>query len=413
MRDYATLFTRIVEIMSRDYAGFENNPAHGQNTLYLSQLKRLRRLGKLDDGAFVSAVDAFLGEYRDRSLRLTVKNTDTYKRESCGFRARRYGDGLYVTEIREEKRLGPGAVITEINRVPVSQVAGGSGTALYGGVPEREFWDIPLNAAWSYKLGSGKEIKAGKYPYIEPRGELSLKTVDGAAVVTLTGAVTAAAAARFFAAKDAALRAAERLILDLRRAEGDDLDAFFPLAPFIAHREQKLSELFDTGGAWVNYSDGNCAAWRSIYRAFAAGSGDDGKAILSDMTAELDEKAGKGFIFEPDEPLGSEDRDIVPDDPAKKTVILTDMGCGGEAERFVSLAAKSPRVALVGRATMGSAGFCRPLRLTLDDALTLLYPTAKAAAFPGGTGGIAPASEIPWTPGELFRDKPMETALKL
>lgn len=108
MRDiytYEEIYQDIKNILSSDYAGFsEKNNIEKFNHKAVSNNMTAKE--------FESHIEDFLLEFNDGHLWFSAKESILPNR---GFSVRRYQDNLYVTEVRQEKRLKIGDKITRID----------------------------------------------------------------------------------------------------------------------------------------------------------------------------------------------------------------------------------------------------------------------------------------------------------
>ena len=172
------------------------------------------------------------------------------------------------------------------------------------------------------------------------------------------------------------------------------------LLPRFCRRDTPLRDLTETDLS-VNYTRRNC-----LIRA-ASMAGLDG---AEDYIAELREKAGKGWLHEPDEEDG-----VLPGIPGPRPVVLIDTWTRDGAEAL-ALAAKRAGAYLIGRPTLGTLDLCGDVSYALDERYTLTWPTAVTRAAREGHGmfgrGVQPDLYIPWTPAECRSDRLLDEAAR-
>lgn len=401
MRDYSELFTQIVRAVRRDYAGYPDKRNSDQAAIYSNMLQQAFRRGRLDDAAFSLILRQYLAEFRDRNLRLLWLQAPE---EYCGFRARRFGDSLYVTEALPETGLAPGERIVKVNRRDIGAFSGSPSNGLYGQCPERELWEDFLERAERCTVeshGSLREIMPRKYPLQASPRNTYQKIDEDTACLRLESFMDIEATEALIMAQMDEMRACRRLILDLRNNEGGYDSAYFPLLPLL-FQGVSIAELLKDKRMERNYSEANCDLRIAQYQQFS----DPGMQPLIDG---LRAKRGKGFIEEAEDTEGLEAPLPVGPQP-ERVILLSDIYCRNAGEEFLALAAASPRVTTMGRASMGRLPYGDIIVRALDEAFALSYPMARTAAPPGGVPVDIP---IPWTPEHIFTDLDRKKAMEI
>lgn len=369
------LFGEITAILRRDWAGASLAGDRLDPRYYNTAVGQAWHDGKLDELLFLRYVSQMLAGTGDRHLRLTMRPSDGYTPWSPGFFTRRYGDSLYVTAVTAEDRLAPGDRITAINGAsPARHRAVIQKNFFYADEPEREDWRGFLKMAdyldVEHPDGSAERLALRRYPLVSERqpGEHGPTINDRR----------------------------DSPILDLRNLPDLADETVDVLLPRLCKTDTPRRAL--TGGdVFVNYTRTNC-----LIKA-AALEGVDG---AEDYLAELRDKAGRGFLPEPDE-----DDAVIPGAASGPVVVLVDTWTRNGAETL-ALAARRAGAVLLGRPTLGTLDLCGDVSCELDERYTLTWPTAVSREAREGRplGPVTPDVYIPWTPAECARDVLMDAA---
>ena len=193
------------------------------------------------------------------------------------------------------------------------------------------------------------------------------------------------------------LRAAERLIVDLRGNEGGSSWMTNPLLPYIATARKRPTP-FD-GGTAVMLS----APDQVAYLKRGAFGSDTAKFVRS-LIARMEAKPGELVpIEDPAEPAAPEPADSVIMGPARVGVLI-DHGTVSAAEVLVLEALRSERTAVFGENTAGALDYQSTQVVRFHPRETrwaLGYPTIAASAELPKRGmrgkGIAPHVRVDWT----------------
>ena len=389
------LYTKIVEILRRDYAGAELYGDKFDPRYYTQSIGQAARDQMLSPLLFFRYVSQMLACIGDSHLRLELVPDEDYSPHQPGFRCRRFEDSLIVTEVLEDTRLKVGDVITAIN--------GGSPSAhrrsiqknfFFSEDPEREDWSGLLKMAQTITLESGETLDLIQYPKTAESRSPSLSIEDGIAVIDPGLFDGRGAAAALLQANEEALRACRRIVWDLRRGGGRAEEDILPLLPWLTAADSDEKSLLGPTDIYINYTPLNCAL-----RAAAL----EGLPGAEDYITELHAKAGKGFLRETDEGEAIP----VPGKAPAEVIVLTDTWCRDAGELFVQTARRAG-ARLIGRPTLGSLDFCGDHALQLNSRFILHYPSAVTAEAREGRGmqdtGILPDEYIPFTPEECQED---------
>ncbi|WHT49102.1 hypothetical protein QNH10_05430 [Sporosarcina thermotolerans] len=99
-----TIFKEIIQIMHNDYAGCNDKRGCDRPEHFLKMIKGDAQLSKKE---FKEIVEEYLLDFNDQHIHFIMENAEDEKPKSRGFKVRRYGDRLYVTEVDSEDRLQP------------------------------------------------------------------------------------------------------------------------------------------------------------------------------------------------------------------------------------------------------------------------------------------------------------------
>ena len=93
--------------------------------------------------------------------------------------------------------------------------------------------------------------------------------------------------------------------------------------------------------------------------------------------------------------------------------ILSDLFCGSSGDTFVNNTKKSPKVTVVGRATMGIVDYCNVVTKDYGD-YQFVYSVSKMnEKYYCNETGVLPDIHIPWTPEHLEKDMDLAYVLNL
>ncbi len=173
-------------------------------------------------------------------------------------------------------------------------------------------------------------------------------------------------------ANDDALRAAERLLIDLRGNEGGSSTASNRLLPFLRSRDER-SHAYTSGPAVMLSSPDQIAYARTAF-------GSDTTAFVRDLVQRLTAAPGE-FVELPAPPRRPFVDTTTPG--ARRVAILVDAGTVSAAEVLVLAGLRSTRVQVFGEPTAGALDYqsVSIVRVLPDESRWLLgYPTITASA---------------------------------
>lgn len=396
------VFTQIIEILRRDYAGKDLCGEAFDPRYYTQAIGQAAKEKRLDDRLFFRYISQMLAAIGDRHLLFEMLPGEDYAPHSPGFRVRRFEDSLIVTEVTEETRLSVGDVITAVN--------GGSPShhrqriqknIFFSDDPEREDWSGLLKMAQTVTLKNGDVLELVQYPKAPRSAKASLRLEKDCAIVTPGVFDGQGETARLLEENNEALSACRCFVWDLRKACGTAEEDVISLLPWLISQDSDRASLLGETDLYVNYTPLNCAL-----RAAAL----EGLPGTEAYLRELHEKAGRGFVRER-EP--GEDTPVTARGP-REQILLTDTWCRDAGEVFVQ-AARRAGARILGRPTLGTLDYWGDAAVQLGDRFILRFPSAVTAEAMEGRGiqatGLLPDQYIPFTPAECEADVLLETAL--
>ena len=395
---------------------------------------------------FVLAARQYLASAGARACQL-ICNTPGYAEYDLGFRTRRAGDALYVTQAAQEERLPVGTRIVAVGGKTIPDVMGEAKADVFGGRDtDREDWDLTLRAAGEvdvvYADGQQEHLELRRYPVSQPQPRLCVSEAAGdngahAVVLRIDDLTQVQRIRELLVEVHAALRrGADRLVLDLRRCEGDaDPWAYLDLLPYLVDKDSVANELLGDFAVYTVYSPNNVRylmqgieASRPRFDAENPGfvdqllasvrqKGDQVMSVLKGAKTAMEQRA---FVELPEmmpTPVEADRIRVAFDAPAR-TVILVDTTTGVGAERLAQAVMGMERVSLVGRMTPGLVDYTNPMTIDLQGLDSMLvYPISRSQANHDGAGyartGLPLDVHVPFEPRECTQDVILEKALEL
>ena len=112
---YEQVIAAVLHVMQNDYAGQPECETRSNPLSLLEALGAAAGAGTLDDALFVRYVRQYLSGFQDPTLSFEVSSKADFTSVTCGFSVRRFGDELYVTAARDDKRLVPGDALVRLD----------------------------------------------------------------------------------------------------------------------------------------------------------------------------------------------------------------------------------------------------------------------------------------------------------
>ncbi len=217
----------------------------------------------------------------------------------------------------------------------------------------------------------------------------------GDAAVLTVGNLDSTEAADLLAEHADQVRAAKKLVIDMRDCTGGVEQAAYPLLDWLFDEPTTLETLIGTQQVLTNYSTGACKAriqqftqLKALLEAQGAG---DTTAWLDQGLQAAQDSMGKGFV---EESLAPAQLDIAAAPADQCVFLLTSGRTADAAEWLASVAKKSTRAKQVGQATRGTLDYSNPVTLAFGDRFVFTYPMTKTVEAAQGRGirgtGILP-----------------------
>ena len=219
--------------------------------------------------------------------------------------------------------------------------------------------------------------------------------VRGDAAVLTVGNLDSTEAADLLTEHADQVRAAKKLVIDMRDCTGGVEQAAYPLLDWLFDEPTTLETLIGTQQVLTNYSTGACKARIAQFTQLKAlieaqGAGDT-TAWLDQGLQAAQESMGKGFV---EESLAPAQLDIAAAPAGQRVFLLTSGRTADAAEWLASVAKKSTRAKQVGQATRGTLDYSNPVTLAFGDRFVFTYPMTKTVEAAQGQGirstGILP-----------------------
>ena len=219
--------------------------------------------------------------------------------------------------------------------------------------------------------------------------------VRGDAAVLTVGNLDSTEAADLLTEHADQVRAAKKLVIDMRDCKGGVEQAAYPLLDWLFDEPTTLETLIGTQQVLTNYSTGACKARIAQFTQLKAlieaqGAGDT-TAWLDQGLQAAQESMGKGFV---EESLAPAQLDIAAAPAGQRVFLLTSGHTADAAEWLASVAKKSTRAKQVGQATRGTLDYSNPVTLAFGDRFVFTYPMTKTVEAAQGRGirgtGILP-----------------------
>ena len=209
----------------------------------------------------------------------------------------------------------------------------------------------------------------------------------GDAAVLTVGNLDSTEAADLLAEHADQVRAAKKLVIDMRDCTGGIEQAAYPLLDWLFDEPTTLETLIGTQQVLTNYSTGACKARIAQFTQLktlleAQGAGDTTAWLDQGLQAAQD-SMGKGFV---EESLAPAQLDIAAAPADQCVFLLTSGRTADAAEWLASIAKKSTRAKQVGQATRGTLDYSNPVTLAFGDRFIFTYPMTKTVEAARGHG---------------------------
>ncbi|MGV3466541.1 MAG: S41 family peptidase [Heyndrickxia sp.] len=420
--DYIKIFNEIMEITHHDYAGWDEKRGWDRPEIFLEEMTRLDEKEELTPQKFVEIVSEYLISFQDRHMYFLLEGSESAKVSTCGFRVRRYEDALYITETVEEKRISKGAKIISIDNQSIAAIISSKQHLLRERSAEREDWSHIINKATSIKIvdlnNQVMELNLQKYEPVPRNNVSTLKSMnENTLLMTLPSFSNVRAVLDFVKNHEDELKACENLIIDVRKNNGGNGQAYSTLMQYIFPPEESPS-------TEVKLREFNCTKRNSdlfiqLSQAIRKNIDDEGTLRVLDFADEQFERfKGQGFIaFDFSDLIKKELVEMEGRISPRKIIVLSDSYCASAGEFFIETCMESSKVTVIGRSTMGVNDYSDLVMKNWDKMFTLYYPVSrlveKTPNHPLHGKGIQPHHYIPWTPNHILEDVDLKYALTL
>ena len=394
MQTKEQVFKEIQHIMQHDYVDFP---------VALQQTQQHHVTNQMTDEQFVYVIEDYLAGFKDENLYLTVKNS---VRPNIGFRVRRHENVLYIIEASQETRLHKGDQIIAIDGVSIEEASEKFHKQLVRDKAERQNWSEILMRATSVTVKQRNvsiELILSSYArkHYEPTYKAKMMN-EQTLYMKFTDFADESAVRKLVSQYEHRLANIQHVIIDVRENYGGNDAFYFPLLDWLFEREYTMKELQENDTMFTNYTSRNCELMIELLEHYIEpGMNAAIEQMIEREIFLMEQHRGQGMIEV------SEDLDVTIEGRSQPQAIyvLTDTHCGSPGETFVAYAKKSPKVTVVGRATMGIMATCNVVMADFGD-IALNYSMSKMneASELASTDGIQPHVYVPWTPEHLHED---------
>lgn len=399
------IFNDIVSILTNDYAGFEDKRKYNHPKNYTVT-------NTMDDTTFTQTIQQYLYDFKDGHLSFANKNSKIPFR---GFHVRRYEDALYVTEILGEQRLQVGDKITAINGDSIQDASYRYYKYLQDDVYERQNWNnvLQLVEHINYEReGETYELDLEQYARPAYTPEYYLKQLDENTVyIKLTDFVQSEPIQKIVEENEALLNTIQNIIFDVRVNYGGNDLFYFPLVGYTIDDTVRASQIAQPDEVmYTNYTANNCDLWIEDLSNYLKQPLDEAtRAVLEQEIEKFKTNYGIGMKEVED----NEDFIFEPKGNVQKVFILSDVTCASSGETFIKNLKHSPKVKVIGRATMGILDYFNVTTKDYGD-YAFRYSISKMnEKYHNNETGTLPHIHIHWTPQHLVEDVDLKYALSL
>lgn len=242
---YTKIFDEVIDIIHKDYAGFEDKKGWDQPELFKRKLEE--KGNSITPVEFVEIVRDYLVDFKDHHIHFVRGNMgEMVERE---FKVRRYEDRLYVVSVHSDSNLTVGEAIVELDGLPILELRKRYARYLNENHVERENWNPILlkhdTCTVEHPDGTRSLIPMKRVAKTPFKATYTIKALDeGTVLITLTDFADPDAISNLVREHEALLDEAEYLIVDVRINNGGNDASFNCLAPyFFPEGETELTDL--------------------------------------------------------------------------------------------------------------------------------------------------------------------------
>ncbi|MCD8348571.1 MAG: S41 family peptidase [Lachnospiraceae bacterium] len=432
--NYYKMMMTVIDTIKQDYAGFQEKEEINDTKYPMNMLVYAYQKHMVNEVMFLRIVSEYLASLGDPNLKFSMINHGNYKNNTVGFRARRYGDDLYVTEVGRDDRLKLGDKITKLDKyTPSEHRTKIPKNFMTGNTPEREQWGGFLKMFPTFDVehadGTTENMKFRHFIIEKPKRKLEFESLNEKTFYICIEEFSQNTADLEKAIEEHAseLTSCENLIIDLRKNEAGTEPGFVPLLPMIFDSEEELGTLLLKEAIYTNYSEKNCehttTKIENMKARYEKAKNEEAVALADQLIAEFKEKSGKGFQKDvPEDDILAEYHEIHEGkeglyNQIRKVILITDTWCRDAGEVFVKICSASDKVTVIGRPTMGTIDYTNYVNASIDKTFILSYPMSKRQnvvdGHPYNETGLPVDVYIPWTPQECTEDLLRQKALEL
>ena len=413
------IFKEILDIMHKDYAGFNDKYGWDNPEEYLGKIQLLKENNELTRERFVDIVKDYLLDFNDRHIHFydnCLMNTKVFDR---GFRVRRYRESLYVTQVNKELDLQTGMSFNSIGGYTIPELKEKHGRLLNENHPERENW-MPIFSLYDFgevkdSHGNINEMKFKFYEKTTYEPTYSVEKVnEDTLLLTFSDFMNPDSIINLINENQILLDSMENWIVDVRVNYGGSDSSFFPLLPYLIP-EEGLELVDKEDKMFFNCTNSNAERFlEESLTELENIEDEEAQLFLKIFIREWKKNKGKGLVefnFEDIMPITFVKGYKKP----KLITVLTDCMCGSSGDSFVEICKKSNKVIVIGRPTMGLNDYANLVSKKWSEGFEFMYPTSRLSRIDKGLGmtgkGIEPDLYVPWTPQHLNLDVDLEKAL--
>lgn len=414
------ILEEIIEIMHKDYAGFQDKMGWDRPDYYRNKLTELKTNESICSDEFEELINDYLSDFEENHMFFGRTDQVAKPQKEVGFQVRRYDNYLYVTTVTHEQEIAVGMKIESIDGQTIPLMADQSRKSFKEALPERQDWNKILLSASKVKISipdnEPKEFQLTKFDKEIRKSIYKVEVENEIAFITLTDFVNPDAIAKLIEDNRNLLETVSSWIVDVRVNYGGSDSSFFPLLSYIMPPEGV--DLSDTDEKmFVNCTEASAKRELDMFEQELAEIEDEqARHFLEVFKREWTVNRGKGFVeFNLSDILS--DLFIAGTVEPKKVIILSDYMCGSSGESFVEVCKKSSKVTVIGRATMGLNDYANLVCAKWEEGFEFLYPTSRLSRIDANNGmtgvGVPPDIYIPWTPEHLSKDIDKIKALQI
>ena len=422
---FDNILADVIHIVKNDYAGFEEKRDRHDSRYFVTAAGTAWKKGTLDELRFLQIMSQYLASLEDPCIGFYMADHDGYMNTDVGFKVRRYGDDLYVTEVTKDRRLQAGDRIFAINRnSPGMHSKKFIKPILRGNLPEREQWGCILKMAdhfaVEHKDGTLEDLPVLRFPAggtaARPEFSMPREGVCCLRINTVDDALRA-----LIKENSARLAACSGLIIDIRNAGGGTGGQIIPLLPYVTDEPANAWDLIDAEPVLNLYTKANCdrkIAELSALKKQLDDSGERGyDRMINRDIIDFRRKSGAGWTLEEGYGRDEQPQQVCPAENIEHVVLITDTWCRDSAEEFADVCRRSSKVTVIGRPTRGTIDYTNNVTVVFDGMYVLTYPMGKrqhvAQKIRYNETGLPVDIYVPWTPEECAEDILMKKALEV